>query len=162
LEERRAFQEECRNAEEERRALREGRKILEEARNKAEQELTAFHRRIELENKHIARQRQMLESKLRILEEELRRISVERKHLERLKEFYRQVNLFENAHVGKKSADFAAGKGEMFFTGVKSRQSLRKRYRDLIKIYHPDNVDGDSSIAQEIMREYDKLNRDLV
>ena len=45
----------------------------------------------------------------------------------------------------------------MFFSGVGSRQSLKKRYKDLIKIYHPDNLDGDKDTIQEINSEYNKL-----
>ena len=47
--------------------------------------------------------------------------------------------------------------GEMFFSGVGSKQSIKKRYRDLIKIYHPDNIDGDTETIQEINDEYNKL-----
>ena len=48
-------------------------------------------------------------------------------------------------------------KGEMFFSGVGSKQTLKKRYKDLIKIYHPDNLDGDKETIQEINSEYNKL-----
>ena len=39
--------------------------------------------------------------------------------------------------------------------------SLKKRYKDLIKIYHPDNLAGDTGTIQEINREYDKLKEKL-
>jgi curved DNA-binding protein CbpA len=45
----------------------------------------------------------------------------------------------------------------MFFSGVVSKQSIKKRYKDLIKIYHPDNLDGDKDTIQEINSEYNKL-----
>ena len=47
----------------------------------------------------------------------------------------------------------------MFFAGVNSLGSLKKRYKDLLKIYHPDNVNGDTEVLQEINREYDRLLR---
>ena len=47
--------------------------------------------------------------------------------------------------------------GEMFFKGVASPQALKKRYKDLIKIYHPDAEFGDNQTVQEINREYDSL-----
>ena len=45
----------------------------------------------------------------------------------------------------------------MFFAGVSSELALKKRYKDLIKIYHPDNISGDTNTIQEINREYDEL-----
>ena len=51
----------------------------------------------------------------------------------------------------------AVVKGELFFIGVQSEIALKKRYKDLIKIYHPDNMCGDTETLQEINREYDRL-----
>ncbi len=50
-------------------------------------------------------------------------------------------------------------RAEIFFTGVDSLLSLKKRYRDLMKIYHPDNLSGDTSVLQEINCEYDIMKK---
>ena len=42
-----------------------------------------------------------------------------------------------------------------WFKGVKTIEELRKEYRRLLKIYHPDSLNGDEEIAKEIMNEYD-------
>ena len=34
---------------------------------------------------------------------------------------------------------------------------VKKRYKQLLKIYHPDNLCGDTETLQEINREYDRL-----
>ena len=65
--------------------------------------------------------------------------------------FYQRVSDFSV------TAEQPVIRGEMFFSGVESRQSLKKRYKDLIKIYHPDNLDGDKNTVQEINSEYHKL-----
>ena len=44
-----------------------------------------------------------------------------------------------------------------WFKGVKSLEELRKRYRELLKKYHPDNENGSVEITQEINTEYDCL-----
>lgn len=44
-----------------------------------------------------------------------------------------------------------------WFKGVKTVEELQKRYRSLLKIYHPDNQCGDTKISQEIQAEYEKL-----
>ncbi len=42
-----------------------------------------------------------------------------------------------------------------WFTGVKTVTELRKRYRELLREYHPDNENGSTKITQEINAEYD-------
>jgi curved DNA-binding protein CbpA len=44
-----------------------------------------------------------------------------------------------------------------WFTGVKTVQELRQRYRELLKKYHPDNEEGSVEVTQEINAEYDRL-----
>lgn len=44
-----------------------------------------------------------------------------------------------------------------YFTGVKTVEELRKRYRELLRKYHPDNENGSTEITQQINQEYDRL-----
>lgn len=44
-----------------------------------------------------------------------------------------------------------------YFTGIKTVEGLRKRYRELLKKFHPDNENGSVEITQEINSEYDRL-----
>ena len=48
-----------------------------------------------------------------------------------------------------------------WFTGVTTVEELRKKYRELLKKYHPDNESGSVEITQEINSEYDRLFADL-
>ena len=48
-----------------------------------------------------------------------------------------------------------------WFTGVTNVEELRKRYRELLKKYHPDNEDGSVEVTQEINGEYDSIFADL-
>ena len=47
-----------------------------------------------------------------------------------------------------------------YFAGVTDIETLRKRYRELLKKYHPDNG-GSVSEMQSINAEYDRLFDDL-
>lgn len=49
--------------------------------------------------------------------------------------------------------------GTSYFAGVNDMKSLKKRYRDLLKIYHPDNQNGDSSVSRQIQEEYESLSK---
>lgn len=43
-----------------------------------------------------------------------------------------------------------------FFAGCNSRESVDKKYRSLVKLYHPDNMDGDNAALTEINIQYEK------
>jgi curved DNA-binding protein CbpA len=44
-----------------------------------------------------------------------------------------------------------------WFDDVKTVEELRKRYRELLRKYHPDNGNGSTEITQQINAEYDRL-----
>lgn len=87
-------------------------------------------------------------------------------------EYFEQEKLYRTSHY---NSDFAQKHSEwnkqskqekfnsanneesIYFAGVDSLESLKKRYHDLIKIYHPDNQNGDHTISQHIQDEYDSL-----
>jgi hypothetical protein len=143
--------------------LEEERRALDEQRRQLELDQEAFTRRVEIEDRRLEQQRQLFDMKFKLLEEELVKLASEKKHIERQREFYSRVNEFEREyHYTQTPAKQNVVKGELFFSGVGNRQSLKKRYKDLIKIYHPDNLDGDKNTIQEINREYDQLSKVLV
>lgn len=43
------------------------------------------------------------------------------------------------------------------FDGITDKNSLKKRYHDLLKIYHPDNLNGDTTMSQKIQNAYEQL-----
>ena len=48
---------------------------------------------------------------------------------------------------------------DLLFRGVNSPLTLKKRYKDLMKMFHPDNVSGDHAMVQLINEEYNALCR---
>ncbi len=139
--------------------LEEERKAIEEERRRLEQEQLAFTRRVEIEDRRLEQQQKLFDMKVRILEEELVKLATEKQHVERQKAFYSRVHEYESQTRYEVPTEERVVRGEVFFTGVGSKQSLKKRYKDLIKIYHPDNLDGDNGTLQEINREYDALSK---
>lgn len=131
---------------------------LERQRRKLQREREEFTRHVEIEDRRLEQQQMLFDMKFKILEEELIKLASEKKHVEKQKEFYSRVNEYE-FHRSEPKREQNVVKGELFFTGVGNKQSLKKRYKDLIKIYHPDNLDGDHNTIQEINREYDHLSK---
>lgn len=134
--------------------LEQERRALDEQRRKLEREKQEFTRRVEIEDRRLEQQQRLFDMKVKILEEELVKLASEKQSIERKKEFYSKVDEFEKGSSQKKVV-----RGDLFFSGVGNKQSLKKRYKDLIKIYHPDNLDGDNDTIQEINREYDHLSK---
>ena len=133
---------------------------MEEERRQLDRERLEFERRMAFENKKLEQQQQLFEMKVKILEEELVKLAADKKKVEQQREFYYRVKDFQEENMDNNSADDNnVIKGDMFFAGVGNRISLRNRYRNLIKIYHPDNIDGDNNTIQEINREYDRLRK---
>ena len=141
--------------------LSEERRELEEEKRLLALEKQEFFRRVELEDRRLEQERNLFEMKLRILEEELIKFAAEKEEFAKKKDFYDRVNEFQ-ARSYRQISDSQITPGEMFFRGVSNQQSLRKRYKDLIKIYHPDNVDGDNMAVLEINKEYDYLSQYLI
>lgn len=130
---------------------------LEEERRQLEREKKEFFSRCRLEEERTLREKRLFEMKWKILEEELRQLADEKVKVERQRDFYKFVR--EQEQRASDTDAEAIVSGDMFFIGVKNRQSLKKRYKELLKIYHPDNLDGDTETLQEINREYERLKK---
>lgn len=94
-----------------------------------------------------------------ILQEGFRQLEEDRKKFEQ----ERQI-LIEEAREQQATGQ-ATGEGsftavQLLFRGVNNPLALRKRYRDLIKIFHPDNLFGDGELAGQINKEYLKRKQE--
>ena len=139
------------------RKLEDERHRLEMQREKLERERKDFCRQKEADAKFRAQEEYVLNMKQQVLEEELRKLADEKQHLERKREFYDRVRQYQQKQEPAVPDNRSIVKGELFFIGVQSEIALKKRYKDLVRIYHPDNVCGDTETLQEINREYDRL-----
>ncbi|HAF26429.1 MAG TPA: hypothetical protein DCG85_03835 [Lachnospiraceae bacterium] len=113
-------------------------KVLEEQKRLFEQQKKSFDMQksiLETGFKKLAADREMFLAEKKRLISEIN--SMEFQHTEDLK---MQKNHFPG-----------------FFGGVSNFLSLKKRYKDLMKLYHPDNKNGDEFTVTLINREYEVL-----
>lgn len=143
--------------EQSRRELEDNKRRLQLQREKLERERRDFRREKEADARFRAQEERVLQMKQHVLEDELRKLANEKQYLERQKEFYDHVRDFQQKQERRVERNSTIVRGELFFIGVQSEIALKKRYKDLIKIYHPDNMCGDTETLQEINREYDRL-----
>ena len=142
--------------EKQRRDFLEEKRKLEEDRRNFEREKREFSTHCQLEKDSMKREKQLFETKWKILEEELSQLADEKKQMKKKRDFYRYVREQEVRDIPSVGAENVV-RGELFFIGVESKTALKKRYKQLLKIYHPDNLCGDTETLQEINREYDRL-----
>ena len=136
--------------------LKKEKQKLAEEKRKLEKEKRDFRWKKQMEEKRLAQEKQLFEMKWKLLEEELQKLAKDRQDMELEKEQY-YSNTTRNSYVEEKGKRII--KGELFFSGVGNERALKKRYKELIKIFHPDNIDGDNDTLLEINREYDNLRK---
>lgn len=147
------------NAELDANILKEAKKELENELKALEDKKKTFNYEMDIKQKSFDASLKLFNAKWKILEEETRRLADDRHKAEKRKAFFEKVYSYEyNGNTGN-NPDSSIG--HLFFKGVNSQQSLKKRYRDLLKIYHPDEEAGDIMTIQEINKEYDLLKQSL-
>jgi septal ring factor EnvC (AmiA/AmiB activator) len=103
-------------------------------------------RKLETATKKLNNDKALFEQRLKILNSGFDQLNADKKKLE--SEFIR----LEREKSYQRQDEFEAI--DMFFRGVNSPLTLKKRYKDLMKMFHPDNVSGDSYMVQLINEEY--------
>ena len=109
----------------------------------------------QIQSNRLEMKKQLFQKKQEVLEREYRRLAMEKQQLEQEKLRFEEVKKYRRAgarHVTYIDSD-------ILFSGVDSEAALKKRYRELLRIFHPDNMNGDTGAMQNINKEYDSLRR---
>lgn len=136
--------------------------FLESVRlSQEKQEIADERRKMELERKKLAREKDLFDKQWKIVERELRRIGTDRDNIARDKAYIERekANLKKLQQQQKNASSTINVKSGTYFAGVCSAAGLRKRYRDLLKIYHPDSGNGDSATLLAINKEYESVKK---
>ena len=108
--------------------------------------MDAAEKKLETATRKLNNEKALFDQRLRILNNGFDQLNSDKKKLE--SEFIRLER--EKAYQREDEYDAI----DMLFRGVNSPLTLKKRYKDLMKIFHPDNVSGDSYMVQLINEEY--------
>lgn len=142
-----------------RKELEREQRALKEEKQSFEWEKKDFYIRQETEDMKLVQREKLLDMKWEILEKELHKLAGDRAIVEEQKNYYEEQ--IRSGFAGGDEETPMANPG-MFFSGVSNELALKKRYKDLIKIYHPDNLCGDTRTLQEINKEYERLKEAYV
>ena len=145
--------------------LEEEKKKIEELRESLEKDRKQFEKEVEDVNKSLEESRKKLEydeaflsKKQMVIESGFKQLDADRQRLHQEKEEFRKLR--ERVPVQRRAPVLEYRQG-IFFKGVTDEKGLKKRYKDLIKVFHPDNFNGDNVTLQNINREYETLLHDL-
>lgn len=115
-------------------------------------EMDTLNRRMVMEQKRLREENLFFDKKLAILQDGFRKLDEDRQRLEQEKRRLEQRR-------GQRDTELL-GQGEsiahVLFRSTANPLALRKRYRDLLKIFHPDNYGGDAELMQYINREFQR------
>ncbi len=135
-------------------------KFLKE-RVKLRDELDELNRRTVLERKRLKEENLFFEKKMAILQDGFRQLEEDRKRFEREKRLMtEELQATREERRAAASSANSSSLVEVLFRSVSNPLALRKRYRDLVKIFHPDNMFGDAELAQMINKEYLRRKKD--
>lgn len=117
------------------------------------------------EEKRISKERERMEAdelffdkKMEILKSGYASLEADRKKLQRERDMFNAEKNADRKYYSTEAYEDLAG---TLFAGVNSYLALKKRYRDLLKIFHPDNLCGDETIVKAINDEYSRLRDNL-
>ena len=122
------------------------------------EEMKAINLRNLNERKRLKDEEQFFDKKMQILKDGFADLDNDRKRLakERLA-FETEKQVTRSIKHEEAYTDLAGS----LFAGVNNPLALKKRYRDLLKIFHPDNLCGDSDMVTVITREYERLKSEI-
>lgn len=143
--------------ENEKREIAEGMDKLLKDQRRFRTEMDMLNHRIVLEKKRLKDDNLFFEKKMEILQEGFRQLDADRKKFEKDRARFSMEKEFWGGEKGVSAGmeDISA----ILFRGVSNPLTLRKRYKDLLKIFHPDNLCGDAELVQMINREYEKRKK---
>lgn len=143
----------------ERKKLEETREEIENQRKALNQEARQIKKELQDQRRRLEEDTIFFEKKQRVLEQSFRQLDADRQKLETEKrQFHRHREEAKNQLPKTRQLEYRQG---IFFKGITNQLALKKRYKDLIKIFHPDNMSGDNDTLQQINREYEILKHDL-
>lgn len=125
-------------------------KFLEE-KKQFEKESNAIAMKLESEKIRLTSDQNLFDKKLEILQNAFRQLDLDRKQLDKERKVFEADRIYQEDCQNDFDID------SVFFIGINNVLALKKRYRDLSKIFHPDNLCGNQEIFQTIKKEYECL-----
>ena len=147
----------------ERRELQEQQSAFDDEKDRVKLQMKHEARRLDYRKKQCAIEEKLIEEKWKALKRGFDELDEDRRTLKRMEKRVMDERRRLELDMRRATSDTMSQLSQVtvFFRGVNDQLSLKKRYRDLLKIFHPDNVAGDKETVLSINREYEGLKNNL-
>ena len=133
--------------------LTEYREKLLKERSQFRDEVDMLSHKIVSEKKRLKEDKMFFDKKMEILVNGFKRLEADTAMFEKEKKRFEAEKKYY-----QKSAEVTSEESvSILFRGINGPLTLKKRYRELLKIFHPDNLSGDMDMVQMINKEYERL-----
>ncbi|MCR5417384.1 MAG: hypothetical protein K6E84_00530 [Lachnospiraceae bacterium] len=144
--------------------LEKDKKLFAKEKEEFTGEMKDWTTRIRHSQEKLNNDQMLFDKKYKVLEMGFAKLNEDRKQLESQKRAFEYKKKFmadaQQFDAFEEGAAVVAASGDyIFFKGLTHPVAIKKRYKELIKIYHPDNTDGDKYILQLINKEYDRIRK---
>lgn len=140
----------------EKKELEEMKASVLDAKNRLRVESDEVNNQIVIERKRLKDEQLFFSKKMEILKNGFEALEADRKALQNARRQFEQERYYYNDETKKRYNEDTV---VVFFKGVNSLLSLKKRYKDLLKIFHPDNMSGDHDMILAINQVYEELKK---
>ena len=141
----------------EKKELDEYREKLLKERSQFRDEIDMLSHKIVSEKKRLKEDKMFFDKKMEILVNGFKRLEADTAMFEKEKKRFEA----EKKYYKKEAAAMNGDSVSVLFRGINGPLTLKKRYRELLKIFHPDNLSGDMDMVQMINKEYEKLKKEF-
>ena len=141
----------------EKKELDEYREKLLKERSQFRDEIDMLSHKIVSEKKRLKEDKMFFDKKMDILVNGFKRLEADQAMFEKEKKRFES----EKKYYMKEKTAMNADSINVLFRGINGPLTLKKRYRELLKIFHPDNLSGDMDMVQLINKEYERLKKEF-
>lgn len=119
-------------------------------------EMNRLNHKMVIERKRMKDENLFFEKKLQILQDGFKQLDMDRRKLDKERARFEMEKELLMSDISGYPVSDSGEVASILFRGTSNFLTVRKRYKDLMKIFHPDNLCGDAELVQLINKEYEK------
>ena len=149
------FKESIRISDEEHDLEMQRRDFLNERENTRE-ENRRYEEHLATKTRQLRREEELIDQKHQVIKRGFEELDRDRQALNAREAAIRD----REARLEERVAGFEGEAGDVLFRGADNILLVKKRYKDLMKMFHPDCLGGDTEMVKSLNRTYDRLLRE--
>jgi predicted nuclease with TOPRIM domain len=126
-------------------------------RRQFQEEMKELNQRLVQEKKRLKEDLAFFDKKMEILKSGFAQLDTDKQNLEKERERF----ALQKDAILREASYTRYDTVEILFMGTSNPLALKKRYKDLLKIFHPDNMAGDHEMIMAINKHYEKKRNEF-